>query len=120
MPRIRVRNKIGEIPVGPYASECIIRWCVRRYTAEVGNGTFHETTTSKIWLFDSAGPSIVGLRDNGTNFTVDYESGENVMFEYFGSLFSGKVAQSDGFSPTQEWPRITSPLVVLILVLVFG
>jgi hypothetical protein len=61
----------------------------------------------------------VGLRDNGTNFTVDYESGENVMFEYFGNLFSGKVAQSDGLSPTQERPRITSPLVVLILVLVF-
>jgi hypothetical protein len=97
-------NERREIPVGPYASECIIQWCVKQYTAEVENGTFRETATGKIWLFGSAGSSIVGLRDNGTNFTVDYESGENAMFEYFGNLFSGKVAQSDSLSPMQEWP----------------
>jgi hypothetical protein len=97
-------NEIGEIPVGPYASECIIQWCVKQYTAGVKNGTFNETTTGKIWIFDSAGSSIVGLRDNGTDFTVDYESGENAMIEYFGSLFSGHVTQSDSLSPMQEWP----------------
>lgn len=97
-------NKVGEIPVGPYASECIIQWCVKQYTAEVKNGTFHETTTGKIWLFDSASSSIVSLRDNGTNFTVDYESGENAMSEYFGNLFSGQVTQSGSLSPMPEGP----------------
>jgi hypothetical protein len=97
-------NGDGEIAIGPYASECIIQWCVKQYTAEVKNGTFYETTTGKIWLFDSAGSSIVGLRDNGTNFTVDFELGENAMIEYFGNLFSGRVAQSNSLSPMQEWP----------------
>jgi hypothetical protein len=61
---------IGEEPIGPYASECILRWCVKTYTAEANSGTFYETTTGKRLVSNPSGSSIVGLCDNGINFTV--------------------------------------------------
>jgi hypothetical protein len=41
----------------------------------------------------------------GLNFTVDYESSENAMIQYFGGRFRGQVAQFDSLGPNARMAK---------------
>lgn len=116
-------NYTGEVAAGndntkggPYASECILDFCVQNYTASSSNGTFIETASSEPLFMDarsspcndvnpgsSAPNGGCSVQQNGLNYTVDYDSIKSFWF-YLNDVFAGTVDQVDSLGPQPEWP----------------
>lgn len=58
--------------MGPFASECIIQFCVQNFSASSVNGRFVEESHGEpIYL---NGTYTFNFEDGGTNYTLEYET----------------------------------------------
>ncbi|KAK3679841.1 hypothetical protein LTR78_000217 [Recurvomyces mirabilis] len=110
-------NQGKTMPIGPFASECRVTFCIQQYNASSTNGSFSETAIGAPVLLNTSTTGVnLGDADNITapsggftlsfddrNFTIDYGAIKAFWF-YLPTLFSGKLSQSDSLSPQPLWP----------------
>ena len=101
---------------GPYASECILEFCVQDFTAEETNGTFIETRNGKglpIEYYTLTPPKVEAEIDDGGNYQRTYQGntyrvGYNTMnsfWSYLPGLFYGTVSWVNTLSPVPTFPN---------------
>lgn len=90
---------------GPFASECIVQFCIRDHSASVVNGTFKESELNTPRYFNYS--DTTNLTDGGKNYSIEFNTYKG-FGDYFESLFNTQVHQTNGLSPVSEWPDGTS------------
>ena len=90
---------------GPYASECVLRFCVQNLSSSATNGIFSENPTDQLhrYINDSTLQLTVGAH----NYTVNSAT-MNGFKQYLAGMFNTAVHQTNGLSPINEWPDSVS------------
>ena len=91
----------GNKVLGPFASECILQYCVQNFSASSTNGSFTENVEgTPVYL---NGTYTFEEEVAGTNYTLGYDTWK-ALYNYFQGMFNSSVEQQNGLSPTTLWP----------------
>lgn len=86
---------------GPYASECILQFCVQDHSSAVVNGSFTENDLNTPCYINYS--SSTQVTEGGKNYSVEFNTYKG-FWSYFDDMFNTQVHQQNGLSATSEWP----------------
>lgn len=90
---------------GPFASECVIQFCVQNFSASSVNGQFVEKALDDPTYLN--GTYNFNATDNGVSYDLEYETFK-ALYNYFDSMFNKVIHQSNGLSASTQWDDDTS------------
>lgn len=97
------RTTMDGYVLGPYATECILEFCVQDYTAVERNGTFTETRKGKVVTIGNLIQTSYQVQHDGRIFKVGWNTLKAFGF-YFSTLFTGRVSFANSLSPVPIFP----------------
>lgn len=87
--------------MGPFASECILQFCVQNFSASSTNGTFVEKPKGDPVYLN--GTYTFEAEIGGTNYSLDYETFKALSQNYLEDMFNTVTKQQNGLSATSQW-----------------